>query len=161
MNKHKDNTIDYIKNFVDTINCVEDEWNSVYDEIGKLDLEISDLLHEIELTDFNEVEGFQIAKEIQKIRKRRRYLKNYQEIIKYLKEFIDKNPSIKIPLFKVHTSIKKTFQYQTNRVYIPRVRNDLKLSLDNQQNSKDTLIIEDYFNIYEDPETDKENINNE
>jgi hypothetical protein len=127
-------TIDSIKKFLETLNNVEKDWDRVYEDIGKCDQEISDLLHEIELTDFDHVEGFQLSEEIQKVRRRRRDLKNYQEIMRHIKEYLDRNKSLKISLFKVFSSMERTFDYQMNRTYTPRVRTDLKLCSKENQN---------------------------
>lgn len=133
MSKLITQTLESIRSFLDTLNTVEKDWDSVYEEIGRCDQEISDLLHEIELTEFDHVEGYQLSEEIQKVRRRRRELKNYQEIIRHLKEFLDRNKSLKISLFKVMTSMERTRDYQMYRKYTPRVRTDLKLCLEENQ----------------------------
>ncbi|MED1125175.1 hypothetical protein [Bacillus atrophaeus] len=130
-------TIESIKNFLETLNKIENNWDSVYEEIGRSDLEISDLIHEVELTDFDPVEGIHLAEEIKKARRHRRELKDYQEVIRHMKEYLDRNKSLKINLFKVLTAMERTREAQCNRTYTPRVRTDLKLcSRENQLNSK-------------------------
>lgn len=130
-------TIEAVKDFLDALNKIEDDWDKVYEEIGRADLEISDLLHEAELTEFNPIEGNQIAEEIKRVRKHRRELKDYQEIIRHVKEHLDRNKHLKGNLFKVLSSMERTRDFQKTRTYMPRVRTDLKLcSLQNQLNSK-------------------------
>ncbi|MCY7865960.1 hypothetical protein P8918_12955 [Bacillus spizizenii] len=130
-------TIKSIKNFLETLNKIENNWDSVYEEIGRSGLEISDLIHEVELTDFDPVEGIHLAEEIKKARRHRRELKDYQEVIRHMKEYLDRNKSLKINLFKVLTAMERTREAQCNRTYTPRVRTDLKLcSKENQLNSK-------------------------
>ena len=133
MNNLVTQTFESIRNFLEILNGVEKDWDSVYEEIGRCDQEISDLLHEIELTEFDHVEGYQLSEEIKKVRRRRRELKNYQEIIRHLKEFLDRNKNLKISLFKVLTSMERTRDYQMYRRYTPRVRTDLKLCLEENQ----------------------------
>lgn len=134
MSKLIPETIDSIKSFMETLNNVEKDWDSVYEDIGKCDQEISDLLHEIELTEFDHDEGNKLSEEIQKVRRRRRELKNYQEIMRHIKEFLERNRSLKMSLFRVLSFMERTRDYQMNRTYTPRVRTDLKLCSKENQN---------------------------
>ncbi len=134
-----EDTIECVKKFVDILNYIDNEWNSLYDQIGRLDQETSDLLHEIELTEFDAVEGFQLSTEIKKIRIKRRDLKDYQEVIKYLKDFSDRNKSLRISLFKTANLMQKTRDYHYNRRYTPRVREDLKLSIKDEYSYSEYL----------------------
>jgi hypothetical protein len=144
-------TIDSIKSFMETLNNVEKDWDSVYDDIGKCDQEISDLLHEIELTEFDHAEGNKLSEEIQKVRRRRRELKNYQEIMRHIKEFLERNKSLKMSLFRVLSSMERTRDYQMNRTYTPRVRTDLKLcSKENQNMMHQQTEFEEETEVYDD-----------
>lgn len=143
-----DSTIKAVKSFLDVIEKIEQDWERVYEEIGKCDHEMSDLLHEIELTEFDNEEGYYLLEELQKVRRRRRELKNYQELIRHLKEYLDRNKYLKINLFKVLTSMERTVEFQKSRTYTPRVRTDLKLCSKENQNAhleydEDLLIHDD------------------
>lgn len=128
-------TLDIFIKFFDTLSNVEDEWANLYSEIGKADQEISDLLHEIELTDFSAEEGYRLSNELKKVRTRRRDMKNEQEKLKHLKEFAEKNKGLKSSIYRTIATIKKTEEYQKDRVYSPRIRTDLKLNENIAENS--------------------------
>ena len=119
---------DQLNGFLDLLNHIENNWDSIYDGIGQADRETQDILHEMELTSFNASEGYALAKKLQEVRQRRRRLKNEKEALKDIKEFYEHHKQLKIDLFKVLTKKKQTLETQANRKYMPRVRDDLKLA---------------------------------
>ena len=148
--------IDTTKNFLYLLDKIEKEWGTVYEEIGRYDQEISDLLHEIELIDYSSDEGLFLVNEIKKIRKKRRELKDYQEVIRHLKEYLDRNKSVKINLFKKLTLMERTKKYQDTRIYNPRVRTDLKLNeiyndffCENEDDNNDDKLLDSSPDYYE------------
>lgn len=120
--------IEATRYFLETLNLIEKDWVSWQDELLICEQEIQDLLHEIELTKFDAARGYQLAKQIQEVRQRRRQLKDYMEITKHLKEYLDVNKQMKITLFKVLTAMEKTEENQGHRIYTPRVRMDITLA---------------------------------
>lgn len=127
--------------FLNLLNYIDDNWDKIYDEIGKADQETSDFLHELELIDLDDDKGSRIARTIKEIRIRRRELKDQQELIRHLKTFLENNKSLKMSLFKVLQQMKKTIEYQETRYYSPRVRIDLECA--NINNSNENVIDEE------------------
>lgn len=67
------------------------------EELQKIEWEIQDLLHIIELTNFNASEGYKWAKELQRLRQSRRVLKDELESLEKVKEFVSyPKPSEKV-----------------------------------------------------------------
>ncbi|GAB6172010.1 hypothetical protein JCM15765_14880 [Paradesulfitobacterium aromaticivorans] len=122
------NSIQTARDFLDTLNTIEKDWDTWVDDLKTCEQEIQDLLHEIELTKFDACRGYQLCKQLQQVRQRRRKLKDQMEINSHLRDFIDCNKQLKISLFKVLSSMKKTEEYQSQRIYTPRVRTDLSLA---------------------------------
>ena len=58
------------------------------EELKKIDQEIQDLLHVIELGTFDAAKGSQILKQLKKARQERRRVKNDLELLEPIKEFI-------------------------------------------------------------------------
>jgi hypothetical protein len=116
------------KNFLETLNTIEKEWGSWVDDLKQCEMETQDLLHEIELTNFNAYRGYLLCKQLQDVRQRRRQLKNKMEILRTLKEFIENNKQLKISLYKTLSTMEKTEEHQSQRMYLPRVRTDISLA---------------------------------
>lgn len=129
------NIVQIVKDFAELINNIEAEWDTIYKNLDKVDNETQDLLHEAELTVFNASEGYELAKKIQEVRRRRRELKDKQEILRFLKDFYDNNKHLKITLFKLAQNMENTRQAQENRQYTPRIRTDIKLAKRNQESA--------------------------
>jgi Mg2+ and Co2+ transporter CorA len=122
-----EDVIKIVSDFAQLLGKIEQDWDQIYEEIHKTDCETGDLLHEIELTNFNAYEGYRLAKQLQEVRQRRRELKDTQEILQHLKDFYDNNKQLHITLFKLVKEMQKTKASQQNRSYIPRIRTDLKI----------------------------------
>lgn len=120
------------RSFPETLNVVEKDWGNWVDDLKLCDAETQDLLHEIELTNFDKRRGHQLCKQLQEVRKRRRNLKEKMELLRSIKEFVDSNRQLKISLFKTLTSMERTEESQGERSYYPRVRNDLELAKDRE-----------------------------
>lgn len=96
------------------------------EELKKIDEEIQDLLHVIELSNFNARDGYKLAKELQKARKERRRIKDEIELLAPLKELIfNQKPSEK-SIGKVLGDIRNIKVKHQNRNYRFRVRSDLE-----------------------------------
>ncbi|MGE4272077.1 MAG: hypothetical protein AB7E31_04305 [Desulfitobacterium sp.] len=122
------NEIIATKHFLETLNLVEGEWGSWVDELKLVEQEIQDLLHEIELTRFDVQRGYKLCKALQDARQRRRRLKEKMEILRNLKDFVDSNRQLKISLYKILSAMEKVEENQGNRMYTPRVRDDITLA---------------------------------
>ncbi|MET3700170.1 hypothetical protein SAMN05877753_1235 [Bacillus oleivorans] len=96
------------------------------EELRKVEQEIQDLLHAIELSNFNASTGYQLSKQLQKARKDRRRLKNELELLDSIKEFISYAKPTEKNINKIITDLRTTEQRQLVRVYKMRVRDDLQ-----------------------------------
>lgn len=115
------------RSFLETLNTVEKEWGNWIDELKLCDMETQDLLHEIELTKFEVQRGYRLCKQLQEVRQRRRLLKEKMELLRSVKEFVDSNKQLKISLFKTLTCMERTEENRGQRMYTPRVRDDITL----------------------------------
>ena len=120
--------IETVQNFLDLLSTIDKTYGALYDEVGKADREQQDLLHDIEFSTFCGRDGFKKAKEIQALRIRRREAKNTMEIIGPLREYQRNHQKTKIDLHKVVQQMKLCKRDQGERVYVPRVRTDLKIA---------------------------------
>jgi len=116
------------KNFLETLNTVEQDWGTWISDIQLCDTETQDLLHEIELTKFDVQRGYKLCKQLQEVRQRRRRLKDTVELLRNIKDFVDCNKQLKISLYKTLTTMEKTEEHQGQRMYAPRVRADITLA---------------------------------
>jgi hypothetical protein len=119
-----------LEQFAQDLEVFENEWDRMQSEIKYTDDETQDFLHEIELTQFSAVDGYHIAKKLQEVRQRRRHWKMQVEILNHYKLFYDQHKSLKLTLWKLLNSMKKTATDKDshNRAYRPKVRQDIKLA---------------------------------
>ena len=106
------NTISYLLENLQFIICYESE---LRDELSKLDLQVSDLLHYIEFHKFSAAEGYKLSKKLQIVLDQRRELKNKIESICIIKKCSDISDGTLIKQLK---NIDK-------KKYKPRILNDL------------------------------------
>jgi archaellum component FlaC len=95
--------------------------------LRNVDMEIQDILHAIELSNFNAYGGFKLSKELQKARQERRRIKEEMEMMEpIIKDFLnfvkptEKNISITLG------NVRKAVARQSNRCYSMRTRKDLQ-----------------------------------
>jgi hypothetical protein len=95
--------------------------------LRNVDMEIQDILHAIELSNFNASGGYRLSKELQKARQERRRIKEELEMMEpIIKDFLsfvkptEKNISITMG------NIRKAATRQSNRCYSMRTRKDLQ-----------------------------------
>lgn len=110
----------------ENIKKIESQIEINYNIIKDSEAEIMDLEHEIELTKFNAAEGCILAKRIQKARQARRKAKDENYILLDLKQLMDEN--LKIKIYKTKTNIDKKVKELKDRVYKPRILQDLKIA---------------------------------
>lgn len=95
-------------------------------EIEQCEKEIIDIEHVIELTHFSAAKGFNLAKEIQKVRGRRRILKDQNELLAPLVELASRMKTFQHDVNKVLGDVRKIKQRHVCRSYKMRVREDLQ-----------------------------------
>jgi hypothetical protein len=120
--------IETVQNFLELLTTIDKTYDALYDEVGKADREQQDLLHDIEFSTFCGRDGFKKAKDIQALRIRRREVKNTMEIIGPLREYLRNHQKTKIDLHRIVQQMQLIKRDQGERIYIPRVRNDLKIA---------------------------------
>lgn len=109
------------------INIVQDikktyEYNTSF--IVEKEAETQDLLHELELGNFDYKKGNKLARELRKIRKARRQASDQNRALKFLYDYFH-GKSIIRDLRRIQQDIIKEEQKMEARVYVPRVREDL------------------------------------
>jgi len=122
-----DDNIAALDSFCNMLGRLKTDWDCAVVEEKRCNEEITDLLHEVELTPFDIQKGFRISRELCEARKRRRVAKDYLYAMEGLRKFLDNYKNIPISLFKVLKDQKAIRENYHNRLYRPRVRHDLKI----------------------------------
>lgn len=110
----------------DAIRDLPKRYSQNLDDIKKLEKERIDLLHLIELVDLNARDGFKIYKELQKVQRDRRLLKDENDELKHL---VPELSNLKGKVDKFNKSIgdiRKAKIGRENRSYRCRARKDLE-----------------------------------
>lgn len=120
----------------DNIKDIPNRFKANEEAINELDLETQDLMHLMEFRDLDIQRGFKIYKELQLIRKKRRELKNENELllpaIKVCGELNKKSHELDRAIGK----IRKIKSAQNNRQYHFRIRKDLESVWDGASSNK-------------------------
>ena len=109
----------------DSIRDLPERYEENHDEIGKLDQEQQDLLHLAEFKDLDVRRGFRVYKELQKVRKRRRELKNENELIAPVVDILKGYGKRLDELNRAIGTIRNKKKLQKDRHYTFKVRKDL------------------------------------
>jgi hypothetical protein len=120
--------IEITEKFLELLTTIDKNYDVLYDEVGRIDRETQDLLHDLEFDTFCGREGYKKAKRIKEIRQRRRELKDTMELVYPLKDYFKNHGKLKIDMHKLTVQMKTVARDQTTRIYIPRVRGDLKIA---------------------------------
>ena len=93
-----------------------------YDKIGELDKQLCDIQHEIEFTPLDIQRGFRLAKKMQDVRKERRALKDENELLKPLYDFLNQgsNQAFKNGFSNALQRAKQREKALPERTYGPR-----------------------------------------
>jgi hypothetical protein len=111
--------------FLSAYDSLEDDWSAVFEGISQANKELEDMLHEIELTEFNACQGYFMARKVKEIRQRRRELKNDQELLKIFKDFLDQHTGLKIPMHETLQKMRDILKLQNNCVYHKKTSDDV------------------------------------
>lgn len=129
------------------ISCLDKATNKYctnVDRITELEAALTDLQHEIEFTSFDVIDvdselnlwdvlgfyqgvirGYRYAKRLQELRQERRKLKDENETLWYLHDFVQKNAGMKAGVCKALSHIKSKEASMQDRIYYPRSNEDL------------------------------------
>jgi DNA-binding protein YbaB len=116
----------------DIIKNTPKNYDANYEEVGKIDEEIQDLLHLLEMSDVSATLFLKTAMEIKDLRIKRRVLKDENELLEPLVEVAKNNSSLLQKLDKCVGEIRKINKRLQNRTYTPRVRNELREKINGQ-----------------------------
>ncbi len=94
--------------------------------VHQTDLETTDLLHSIELTEFDENEKSDMTDKIKEVRVRRRIQKRCLEYMTEINAYVDKNKQPIEALKTLKGKLSTIKEKQDNALYRPRIRTDLK-----------------------------------
>jgi vacuolar-type H+-ATPase subunit I/STV1 len=94
--------------------------------LKKVEKEIQDLLHVIELKPFNASDGYKYAKQLQEARKERRSLKDEAEIFAPVKELLKFTKPTEKNITKTINEIQGIKSRHQDRLYKMRIREDLQ-----------------------------------
>lgn len=95
-------------------------------EIKQCELEIEDLEHVLEFSNFNASDGYKLAKELKEVRQKRRTLKNELELLEVIKRLNTFPKPQEKHICQAIGDIRKTLQVQKERCYSMRIRHDLQ-----------------------------------
>lgn len=95
-------------------------------EIMLCDREEQDILHKIELESFNAYQGWNLAKDIQITRRKRRELKDELEDLTRLQESLLSSRTIRQHIQSIEDFMDHKENFRNHRTYTLRVRKDLK-----------------------------------
>lgn len=96
-------------------------------EISNYELQEQDLLHDIELSNYSRSERSAFAVKIKEIRNGRRNAKDLLEFTEGIRKSLKDNPQVITGLTGIANKIRAINTNQTDRMYIPRTRTDLKV----------------------------------
>lgn len=117
---HKNDIKNIFGDLIWLLRNAQKQFDGNCESIGTTDRETQDILHKIELDNFNASSGFMLAKKLQNIRCERRNLKDENFILNHLLVFISKNKNLMQDLQKTISSIIEAEKFQKERQYYPR-----------------------------------------
>jgi len=112
--------------FLELLTTIDKTYDALFEEVGKIDKETQDLLHDLEFGTFCGRDGYKKAKRIKEIRMRRRALKNTMELVYPMKECFKNHANLKKELKRTVDRMRSISNEQSSRTYIPRVCTELK-----------------------------------
>ena len=121
------NVIPLIKTILESFETLKYEMDSINQKIRDIHSEQDDLLHEVELTKFNACEGYQLSKELQILRHKRRHYKDQEEQMDMIRGVINKYKWIVNDLKPLVKLLEEKENHQIHRQYTPKIRTNLKL----------------------------------
>jgi hypothetical protein len=122
---HKSNHVyEVLREAAGILNSVPEIWRQTCEDMKYVDLETSDIMHELELEEFDKDKGDELAREIKKVRQRRRIVKEDQSAFSYLKDFCEKNGTFAKRLDEVVSLMEREIDFRSKRIYTPKIRKD-------------------------------------
>lgn len=94
--------------------------------LKKIDQEIQDIMHVIELNNFSASKGYILAKELKKARQERRRIKDELELLEPIKSFLGYQKPTEKNIGKTIGDVRNVQNVHRARTYKMRVREDLQ-----------------------------------
>ena len=118
----------YINNFIETVELTIKDYEEVKKKLGLIEKQILDIEHFIEMGNFDIIQGYYFSKSLQKLRNKRRDLKNEKETLKILRDTFNKN--INVDFYKsIKNTVKQKDGYlnklNEEKIYNPRKLNNI------------------------------------
>jgi len=115
--------------FLNLVNEIDNTYSFFTTEQSKYDKMTSDVLHKIELTNFNASDGYKLCKQLQGIQVERRKVKDEMES---LVKLFSASKTIKENLLSVQKKIINIEEQQEIRGYKPRVLKEMRVKRTDQ-----------------------------
>ena len=115
-----------IKEFQQFLKQVEYKINWTTEEHNKVDKEISDIMHKIELENYSDEDGMEMLAKIKELRQHRRECKDYLTLIQPLQNFLteQKNADTLKMLTNIAGNINNKAKASQNRIYYLRTKEE-------------------------------------
>ena len=115
-----------IKEFQQFLKQVEYKINWTTEEHNKVDKEISDIMHKIELENYSDEDGMEMLAKIKELRQHRRECKEYLTLIQPLQNFLteQKNTDTLKMLTNIAGNINNKAKASQNRIYYLRTKEE-------------------------------------
>lgn len=120
----------YCSNIIQIANDVVRRYESNEDIIKRTEGELTDIEHEIELGNSQDLYGgWKLYKQIKELRMQRRQAKNENELLRDMYEYIksQSGQTFKSKIQSIQSNSAKVYDAQSKRVYTPRHRTDLTI----------------------------------
>lgn len=123
----KENVVKIVEDFKDLVVAIDMERRIRYDAVHESDCALGDIRHFCELSYPTERSmRTKICRLMRDISKKRREDKDFLDVTQSLAEFLSNPCNLKVNLGKTTNNMKKALiKTQSERVYVPRVLNDL------------------------------------
>jgi len=119
----------HVDNLIDILKDIKDTYDFNYSNINDLDKETQDLEHEIEIGQYDSKKGYKLVKEFRRVRQERRKLSDENTTLKFLYEYFSNQKTMLQDLYDIRGSIKRESDFMVNRLYTPKIRNDLTIPI--------------------------------
>ena len=110
---------------------MEMERTELSNQLRLCDLEMTDLVHYLELHDISDNKALKIAKEIKDLQRKRRIIKDQLSLIRDVSNMLDAREEEFIRMEDLRKKLDKKLNGNNERFYTPRIRKDLFESEDN------------------------------
>lgn len=121
----------YCSTFVQNFNDVVKRYENNVDVIKQTEEELTDIEHEIELGNSQDLYGgWKLYRQIKDLRMKRRQAKNENQLLQDMYDYIKSQPgqSFKSKVQSIQGNSVKVYEAQSRRVYTPRQRTDLTIT---------------------------------